>query len=201
MHDFAAYSDAVTAPVRPAGQISLPTQPRLLHSQAPVPSASSSQRSLVGWQWRPATPGSVLISHGRIVDAGHIDALEDADVIDVRVLAIAPGFIDMHSHSDLKVLENRTEKSHQGITTEVVGNCGFSPYPCGNHAALLAEQNEGILNGGSSWTNAGAYLADVRGSSRLVQVESLIGHGALRTAVYGADAASPTLTRLAQMEF
>jgi N-acyl-D-amino-acid deacylase len=148
----------------------------------------------------PATAGSVLISHGRIVAAGHIDAPEDADVIDVHGLAIAPGFIDMHSHSDLKVLENRTEKSNQGITTEVVGNCGFSPYPCGNHSALLAEQNEGILNGGSSWTNAGAYLAEVRRSSRLVQVESLIGHGALRTAVYGADAASPTLTHLAQME-
>lgn len=147
-----------------------------------------------------ATPGSVLVSRGRIVAAGHVDAPEDADVIDVRGLAIAPGFIDMHSHSDLKVLENRTEKSHQGITTEVVGNCGFSPYPCGNHAALLAEQNEGILNGGASWSDAAAYLAEVRRSSRLVHVESLIGHGALRTAVYGADAALPTLTRLPQME-
>ena len=147
----------------------------------------------------PAT-GSVLVSHGRIVDVGAFDAPADADVIDCSGCAIAPGFIDMHSHSDLKVLENRTEKSHQGITTEVVGNCGFSPYPCGHHAQLLAEQNEGILNGGTTWPNAAAYLADVRRDSRLVHVESLVGHGALRSAVYGAEAATPTLEKLAEME-
>ena len=45
--------------------------------------------------------------------------------------AIAPGFIDAHSHSDLQVLGDRPEKSLHGVTTEVVGNCGFSPYPAG----------------------------------------------------------------------
>lgn len=144
--------------------------------------------------------GDVLVSHGRVVAVGDVESPPDADVIDVQGYAIAPGFIDMHSHSDLKVLENRLEKSNQGITTEVVGNCGFSPYPCASHAALLAEQNEGILNGGASWSNAADYLAATRHSSRLVHVESLIGHGALRTAVYGPDAGSPRLDRLDVME-
>src|SRR6266511_4916932 len=44
---------------------------------------------------------------------------------------VAPGFIDMHSHSDWRLWENRRAESkvRQGVTTEVVGNCGFSPAP------------------------------------------------------------------------
>jgi dihydroorotase/N-acyl-D-amino-acid deacylase len=144
--------------------------------------------------------GSVLLCEGRIVGVGSFDAPTDADVIDVQGFALSPGFIDLHSHSDLKVLENRREKSDQGITTEVVGNCGFSPYPCGHNGDLLAEQNEGILNGGASWSNAGDYLAAVRSHSRLVHVESLTGHGALRAAVLGKDAALSSLVRLDELK-
>ena len=49
--------------------------------------------------------------------------------MDCTGLSVSPGFIDAHSHSDLQVLEGRTEKLQQGVTAEVVGNCGFSPYP------------------------------------------------------------------------
>jgi N-acyl-D-amino-acid deacylase len=145
-------------------------------------------------------PGSVLVREGKIVAVGQLDRRQEDDEIDLQGFALSPGFIDLHSHSDLKVLENRREKSDQGITTEVVGNCGFSPYPCGDHAALLAEQNEGILNGGACWSNAADYLAELRQDSRLVHVESLIGHGALRTAVCGKDAASTKLNRLDVLE-
>jgi dihydroorotase/N-acyl-D-amino-acid deacylase len=140
--------------------------------------------------------GSVLLREGRIEAVGTFESPVDADILDLDGAALSPGFIDLHSHSDLKVLENRREKSDQGITTEVVGNCGFSPYPCGHHAALLGEQNEGILNGEQSWPNARAYLGAVKQSSRLVHVESLIGHGALRTAVCGKKANSTELIQL-----
>ena len=144
--------------------------------------------------------GRVLISEGRIVALGEFETPQDTDEIDVRGAVVAPGFIDLHSHSDLKVLENRREKSDQGITTEVVGNCGFSPYPCGTHSHLLAQQNEGILHGGESWPNAAAYLDQVKQNSRLVHVESLIGHGALRTAVLGKNSATSELQQLSTME-
>lgn len=144
--------------------------------------------------------GSMLIREGRIVAVGDVERPADADEFDLYGSVLSPGFIDLHSHSDLAVIENRHEKSDQGITSEVVGNCGFSPYPCGHHAALLAEQNEGILHGRTSWPNAAAYLAEVNRSSRLVHVESLIGHGALRTAVCGPDAASTELLHLDTME-
>ena len=148
----------------------------------------------------PPYPGRVLIREGIILAVGNFKVPPYVDEIDVRGMALAPGFIDLHSHSDLKVLENRREKSNQGITAEVVGNCGFSPYPCGNHAGLVSEQNEGILHGHRSWSNAADYLAAVRKSSRLIHVESLIGHGALRTAVLGPEAVSPDLRNLNSLE-
>ncbi len=148
----------------------------------------------------PPYRGSMLVSQGRIVSIGDLPIPSDADQLDLHGMALSPGFIDLHSHSDLKVLENRREKSDQGITTEVVGNCGFSPYPCGSHAALLADQNEGILNGPTSWPGAAAYLAQARRDSRLVHIESLVGHGALRTAISGPDASSPEPLHLDSLE-
>ena len=155
---------------------------------------------LIDGSGEPPTRGNVLLSAGIIAAVGQFEAPSDVDEIDLHGLALSPGFIDLHSHSDLKVLENRREKSDQGITAEVVGNCGFSPYPCGHHAALVSEQNEGILNGNANWSNAATYLAAVRESSQLVHVESLIGHGALRTAVLGKQATSTDLLQLDVLE-
>ena len=144
-------------------------------------------------------PADVLVDGDRIVSIGPVDAAPRAEILDVAGLAVAPGFIDIHSHSDLQVLENRKEKTRQGITTEVVGNCGFSPYPCGRHAPLLAAQNEGILHGITCFDGVAEYLESVHRHSLLVHTESLIGHGALRTAVLGADANSPQLRKLPEL--
>ncbi len=72
-----------------------------------------------------AVPADVLLIDGKIAASGTGNASPDAEVIDCRGLTICPGFIDGHSHSDLQVLERRPEKALQGVTTEVVGNCGF----------------------------------------------------------------------------
>lgn len=143
--------------------------------------------------------GDVLLDGGRILATGHMTSPADARAIDLQGLALAPGFIDMHSHSDLKVLENRREKIEQGITAEVVGNCGFSAFPCGGHADQIATTNEGILNGRDSFHGAAEYLTAARTQSHLVHVESLVGHGTLRTAVYGERAATQDMDRLDEM--
>lgn len=129
----------------------------------------------------------VWFEDGRIAGVGQAPAASEAERVDCRGLAVAPGFIDLHSHSDLQVLDARREKANQGVTTEVVGNCGFSAYPCGNHAAELREFANGIFHGNSEWRYAGApeYLEAVERRSSLVRVQSLVGHGSLRVALFG----------------
>jgi N-acyl-D-amino-acid deacylase len=143
--------------------------------------------TLIDGTGAPPARGGILLSGERIAEVGPCQAPADAQQIDCSGLVIAPGFIDAHSHSDLQVLRNRPEKLRQGVTTEVVGNCGFSSYPTGPDPRLLRDFANGLFCGGDDWgwSSAGDYLADVRRLARLVNVESLVGHGSLRIAVAG----------------
>ena len=130
--------------------------------------------------------GSVLVQGNRIASIGTFEEPEDARRVDCRGLVIAPGFIDAHSHSDLQVLEGRREKLIQGVTSEVVGNCGFSAYPPAANPADLREFAGGILcgEGAWGWPSTKAYL-DATQKSVTANVVSLVGHGSLRIAVAG----------------
>jgi N-acyl-D-amino-acid deacylase len=134
----------------------------------------------------PAQPGDLWVSGERIVAAGHFTLPHEARVIDCSGLVVAPGFIDAHSHSDLQVLDGRREKVLQGVTSEVVGNCGFSPYPHGGDPAPLHEFANGIFCGGRDWgwRSARQYL-EAAALSPTAHVLSLVGHGSLRIAVAG----------------
>jgi N-acyl-D-amino-acid deacylase len=130
----------------------------------------------------PPARGDLLISGERIAEVGVFEAPQADAVMDCAGLAVSPGFIDGHSHSDLQVLEERPEKALQGVTTEVVGNCGFSPYPAPPEGRLLREFANGIFGGDDrwGWPSAAAYLADVEERARLTGAVSLVGHGSLR---------------------
>ena len=107
--------------------------------------------------------------------------------IDCTGLAVAPGFIDLHSHSDLQVLEPaKREKLKQGVVTEVVGNCGFSPFPHSGDTRELHAFGKGILGNPAKWgwQTAREYLDEVATKATL-GVASLAGHGSLRIAVAG----------------
>lgn len=147
----------------------------------------------------------ILLKNGLLVDgsggAGSVSDLwidgariagggraEDCDtVIDCTGLVVAPGFIDLHSHSDLQVLEpEKREKIKQGVVTEVVGNCGFAPFPYAGDAGELRSFGSGILGRTDAWgwQTANAYLDSVAAKAT-IGVASLAGHGSLRIAVAG----------------
>ncbi len=142
--------------------------------------------TLVDGAGAPPRRGDLLISGQTIAELDSFEAPADARVFDCRGLAVAPGFIDSHSHSDLQVLENRREKVAQGVTAEVVGNCGFSPYPAPGDLKLLHDFANGIFCGNQDWgwPTAKAYL-DRAARATATAVLSLVGHGSLRIARVG----------------
>lgn len=130
---------------------------------------------------------SILVKGDRIESiAPHLEAA-NCPVLDCTDFAVCPGFIDLHSHSDVQVLEHRTEKLNQGITTEVVGNCGFSPFPFSGDPGSLREFAGGILgrDGDWGWPSASGYLEALKDTGADTRSLALAGHGSLRVAVCG----------------
>jgi len=155
----------------------------------------------------PSISGEVVIRNGWIASVGNpqssrsvVKGNPEFNVIDCGGCIIAPGFIDVHSHSDLQVLENRTEKLLQGVTTEVVGNCGFSAYPLPENPQVLRDFANGILCGDNrwGWNSASDYLSSAS-KSKVATVASLVGHGSLRIKVAGNTSRALTSRELDTM--
>src|SRR5689334_6981357 len=100
--------------------------------------------TLIDGSGAPRKPGDLLLAEGKIVQMGTFPQPPDAQPIDCTGRIVCPGFIDAHSHSDLQVLTERPEKVLQGVTAEVVGNCGFSPYPMSSNRHELHQFANGI---------------------------------------------------------
>lgn len=117
---------------------------------------------------------------------------------------VAPGFIDMHSHSDWRLWANRRAESkiRQGVTTEVVGNCGFSPAPvCAEHLddlrafALYLTPRMGF-----GWRSVAEYLDAFDHEGAALNVVQLVGHGTLRIAAMGFARRPATADELTRMQ-
>ena len=124
-----------------------------------------------------------------------------AMAIDADGLVVCPGFIDIHTHSDLYLLSCPLAESkvRQGVTTEFVGNCGGSAAPALGLARSALESSGKALWVDVTWTTFDEYLrklADVRTS---VNVASLVGADTLRLGVMGAGDRPPSADELATM--
>ncbi|MGH9023273.1 MAG: N-acyl-D-amino-acid deacylase family protein, partial [Acidimicrobiia bacterium] len=151
----------------------------------------------------PGFPADVGVHGDRIVAVGRPDV--DSPVspgaveLDARGLAVAPGFIDVHSHDDFAVLLEPTMsfKIMQGVTTEVVGNCGAGPAPYGAARRRFAEMHPGPAP--ARWSGLGGYLARVDEVGPSLNVAALLGHNVLRSAVMGNADRRPSDAELDQM--
>ena len=122
-----------------------------------------------------------------------------------RARSSLPGFIDSHSHADLTFLAGsaENEKLQMGVTTEIIGQCGFSAFPLSRRYAGLRQQSmAGFLPGVGlkwNWSTLDEYkaMALKRGISH--HVAPLVGHGSVRQAVMGDDSAQPTQSQLDHM--
>jgi N-acyl-D-aspartate/D-glutamate deacylase len=140
------------------------------------------------------TRGDVEVDGGRISSVGTSGPARLE--IDGRGLVLCPGFVDVHTHDDgaLLVLPDLRFKLAQGVTSVVVGNCGFSATP----GAVGA--GGGILDGvGEGFPSLGDYLDAVAVARPAVNAAAQIGHNSLRTAAVGDDRRAPTSAELARM--
>lgn len=123
-------------------------------------------------------------------------------VIEAEGLVIAPGFIDAHSHSDIAILKNPKAENRllQGITTEVTGNCGFTPFPVTKHnmEAMKGEYRRSGVR--LRWRNLEEYSATVQRVRPAVNIAPLQGHGNLRSAAMGYVGRTPTGKEMAAMK-
>jgi N-acyl-D-amino-acid deacylase len=108
-------------------------------------------------------------------------------VLDCSGLAVAPGFIDVHTHSDLTLLAAPEADTHvaQGVTTNVCGNCGNSAFPAfGPRAERLADHRErnGIK---ADWADLPGYLKQVEKAPAAINRGLLVGHGSVRASIMG----------------
>ena len=149
-----------------------------------------------------ARPGDVTVQGGRIVRVGEA-AGEARREMDARGKTLAPGFVDTHAHDDGALLRypGMAFKLAQGVTTVVVGNCGFSVAPATREAGGLVKGNS-ILNVGDTpvtWTDLAGYAAVVNGRGVSLHSIALIGHNTLRSAAMGNEQRPPTAAELARM--
>ena len=115
---------------------------------------------------KPGYKANVLVEDDKIAAIGDIQPAEGMEVIDAAGLVVAPGFIDTHSHSDLKILEEPevAPKVMQGITTEILGQDGISMAPLPVEYISPWRKNLAGLDGDSdniNWEfkNTEGYLA------------------------------------------
>ncbi len=151
---------------------------------------------------RESILADVAIAGGRIAALGPSLTGATARDIDATGLAVAPGFIDIKTHSDftLPINPKAESKVRQGVTTEIIGHCGFSVAPClPGKVELLRD----YLSPSAPWLpfremSFPQYLDTFPATS--VNAGMLVGHNTLRLMVMGMEQRAPTPAELEQME-
>ncbi|GIT82193.1 aminoacylase [Leifsonia sp. LS1] len=156
---------------------------------------------LVDGSGDPRRIADVGIAGDRIVQVGRVG---HADIdIDATGLIVAPGFVDPHSHSDWTIHSNPGADStiRQGVTTEIVGNCGLTNAPVtdASAAAVQARMHSYAYDGPVGWRSFGEYLADVESLPTAQNLAFFVGHSTLREAA-GVGAGVPSEAELSAMD-
>jgi N-acyl-D-amino-acid deacylase len=150
----------------------------------------------------PGERADVAVQEGRIVAVGDVSASRAARTIDATGRVVAPGFIDIHTHYDAQILWDRmlSISPWHGVTTVVVGNCGFGIAPTRpDHRGLILRTLEKVEGMSLASLEAGCgddwpfetfpqYLDAIEKRGMAINVGALVGHTPVRLYVMGTDA-------------
>ncbi len=147
--------------------------------------------------------GDVGIAGDRIACVGDAPAGARLEV-DGTGLTAAPGFIDIHTHSDFSLLIDGRGASalYQGVTTQVNGNCGISAFPVGPEGAYLGVFESARLREviRPEWDSASGYFAALEAQGLGINSAFFTGHGAVRQAIMGQSVETPTRVEMEAMQ-
>jgi N-acyl-D-amino-acid deacylase len=151
---------------------------------------------------KPGLAGDLAVAEGRISAIGTYEAAPNARVLDASGCFVSPGFIDIHSHSDFTLLMDPRAVSSitQGVTTEIVGNCGHGCAPVRDPELVRSNIYGFDPNFGIRWTSMGGYLDCLTNAQPAVNVASLVPNGNLRLATAGALERASTADEVKQMQ-
>jgi N-acyl-D-amino-acid deacylase len=153
----------------------------------------------------PWFSGSVAVKDGKIADIGRLEGASAKQRIDASGLVVAPGFIDLHSHSDFTLLVdgNAQSKIRQGVTTEIIGEAN-SAGPVFGPAVEAFEKSSAPLSqkGGieRDWTTLGEYFARLKRQRISVNIASYVGSGQVWEDVIGNVNRRPTPEEMENMK-
>lgn len=151
----------------------------------------------------PGVPGNLVIEDDKIAALGP-GATPRGEVIDVTGLAVSPGFIDTHSHCDLVGISDRqvSPKLRQGITTDLLGQDGFSEAPIKAEDVDHWRTHLAGLNDDPdlewTWRRFRDYFRLLDGSA--INFACMVGHGTVRLHAMGMENREPTRTELTKMQ-
>jgi len=147
----------------------------------------------------PRYKADVGIAGGRVVEIGSVDASEGAEVVDASGRIVAPGFVDLHTHYDSQVFWDPwcTMSGWHGVTSVVIGNCGFGFAPCRpedrDRAMLTVSRNEAVplktMRAGMpwDWVTFPEFLSSVDRTPKGVNVMAFVPLAPLYAYVAGVD--------------
>ncbi|MDF2462474.1 MAG: dihydroorotase [Ramlibacter sp.] len=162
--------------------------------------------TVVDGSGQPQFRADVAIKDGRIAAIGHFAGAAAAKRIDASERVVAPGFIDSHCHSELSLVAQPTaeSKSRQGVTTEILGNCGWSAYPLADATrdtiTYFSRPIFGHPDVEWAWSDLAGYFNHLTERGVGVNVATLVGHGNVRAAVLGFEDRAPSAAELNQMK-
>jgi len=150
----------------------------------------------------PGVRADVAIRGDKIAAIGKLG--EAVRVIDASNRAVSPGFIDVHAHDDAACLTTPLDfKLMQGVTTDVVGNCGAGVAPAirdGVHGMPGGELILGPLPKPATWTTFGEYMDAVETKRPAINIGCFVPHGIVRFKHLGMDRRAPSADELASMQ-
>ena len=150
----------------------------------------------------PRYRASIGIKDGKIAGITPSEIRDAKQVVEAAGLAVCPGFVDIHSHSDFALLakSDAQSKIRQGVTTEVVGNCGVSAAPLEGEAIHDAETSAKQYGLRVTWSSLGEYLSRLERQGVALNVACLVGNGTIRASVMGFENRAPSDHEMKRMQ-